>query len=169
MTYNSLMTTETYNYWTLIYHHRVCIASDHSICSCNCNSLLRFTLWQRLTCVRESLWRRSGSVWWYLWSSGLSPPPGEPGLQLWRRLYSDPPWTGCDPAPEHWSDQGVLIWAGQSNICMTSSYCECIAPKMSLTMSSEACLPSMKVRGIALGVRISYLKDKCENRSVSER
>lgn len=26
-------------------------------------------------------------------------------------------------------------------------------------MSSDACFPSMKVRGIALGVRISYLRD----------
>lgn len=29
-----------------------------------------------------------------------------------------------------------------------------------LTISSDACLPSMKVRGIALGVRISYLRIK---------
>lgn len=29
-----------------------------------------------------------------------------------------------------------------------------------LTISSDACLPSMNVRGIALGVRISYLKMK---------
>lgn len=29
---------------------------------------------------------------------------------------------------------------------------------MSLTISSDACLPSIKVRGIALGVRISYLE-----------
>lgn len=34
-------------------------------------------------------------------------------------------------------------------------------------MSSDACLPSMKARGIAFGVRISYLEEKRDLISVS--
>lgn len=45
--------------------------------------------------------------------------------------------------------------------------CILLATEKSLTMSSDACLPSIKVRGIAFGVRISYLEDKCNFLSVN--
>lgn len=67
-----------------------------SICLC-------FLQVKALTCVLGSLWQRSGSVWWCQWFWDLVLLPGEPGLRLWRRLYSDRPWTGCDPAPKLWS------------------------------------------------------------------
>lgn len=56
------------------------------------------------TCAPHILCTRPGSWWSRRWSSCLSPPPGGPGLQLWRTLYFDRCGTDWGLAPKLWSD-----------------------------------------------------------------
>lgn len=53
-----------------------------------------------LTCVPSILCTQTGSRWWCQRSSGLSPPPDEPGHQSWRRSCSVQYGTGWGRALE---------------------------------------------------------------------
>lgn len=111
-----------------------------------------------LTCGPGILCTRPGSWRWRRWSSCLSPPPAGPGHRLWRTLCSDQCGKGWSPTPALWSAAGgersevrSAVWDAATRVPnQRSQLC---------TMSSQACLPSMKPLGMALGVRISYLEE----------
>lgn len=120
------------------------------------------------TCGPHILCTRPESWWSHQWSSCLSPPPGGPGLQLWRTLYFDRCDTGSGPAPERWSEVRMTKatqWQVQQfemekNKPFFFFYFYFWNRLFVLTMSTQACLPSIKPLGMAFGVRISYLRHR---------
>lgn len=109
------------------------------------------------------LYRLPGRRWWYLWSSDLVLLLSVPRHQLGKRSCSVQFCISWGPALRLWSK-----WTGK-HIVFTSRKGPFLFQLFNvltifdinmiqiLTIRSQACLPSIKPFGIALGVRISYL------------
>lgn len=112
------------------------------------------------------LYRLPGRRWWCLWSSDPVLLLSVPRHQLGKRSCSVQFGISWGPALTLWSKwtgKHVVFNIEERTIFVSVFQCFNNIYVLTLTIRSQACLPSIKPFGIALGVRISYLQVKWKN------